>query len=190
MHIFYLINTKNVGKRWIDFIDPEENATIYLFCNANIRFSLTDVQTILSVSSKIHIIQCIPGNNSMDFFIIMKLGELLSLHKKAQFYIISGDHDFDGVITEYKRSGHRIARITQKTKQKKQCILAFAKKHRLSGEDITAILDLANKETPPYKQTLTTKLNTYLFKTHEREKATKLIKAIKSELIPQLDKQV
>ena len=42
----------------------------------------------------------------MDFFIIMKLGELLSLHKKAQFYIVSGDHDFDGVIKEYNRSGY------------------------------------------------------------------------------------
>ena len=97
MHIFYLIDTENVGKRWLDFIDPEENATIYLFCNANIKFSLTEVQTILFVSPKIHIIQCIPGKNSMDFFIIMKLGELLSLHKKAQFYIVSGDHDFDGL---------------------------------------------------------------------------------------------
>lgn len=105
MHIFYLIDTENVGKQWLDFIDPEENATIYLFCNANIKFSLTDVQTILSVSSKIHIIQCIPGKNFMDFFIIMKLGGLLSLHKKAQFYIVSGDHDFDGVIKEYNRSG-------------------------------------------------------------------------------------
>lgn len=119
MHIFYLIDTENVGKRWLDFIDPEENATIYLFCNANIKFSLTDVQTILSVSSKIHIIQCIPGKNSMDFFIIMKLGGLLSLHKKAQFYIVSGDHDFDGVIKEYSRSGYNIARITQKATTKK-----------------------------------------------------------------------
>lgn len=50
----------------------------------------------------------------------MKLGELLSLHKKAQFYIVSGNHDFDGVIKEYSRSGYNIARITQKTTTKKQ----------------------------------------------------------------------
>lgn len=111
-----LVDCENVGvDRWIPFINIGKNDRVFLFYSSGVSATvhLDALAKILnSPTSRIALVKCSAGKNSMDLCIASKCGELFNKERRPREYlIVSNDTGYDGFINTCKEQGRRISRF-------------------------------------------------------------------------------
>lgn len=106
---YYLIDTENVGDRWIDLLDKvgkKEKLIVFYTCYHSKKMEEYLVRHV----NNPHImwIECVIGNNALDYQLIGVLSYLIAKHSGATFYIYSNDKGYRGIVEHWRACGIRI----------------------------------------------------------------------------------
>lgn len=95
----YLIDTENQHDYWMKHIKSNtSNDKVILFCSVNsprVTFQLMQTLYTSFAPRQVEYVETYPGKNSQDFFIIGKLGQLITTAPKSKYYIVSEDKGYD-----------------------------------------------------------------------------------------------
>lgn len=111
----YLIDSENVADHWVGRIKLQNVLDkIIIFWSRNSKsLSIWLVGKFLEMypREQLEFIECYTGNNSMDFHIVAKLGQMTARPSKTQFVIVSDDTGYDGVINYLHDCGYSVTRL-------------------------------------------------------------------------------
>lgn len=111
----YLIDSENIADHWVGHIRLQNVLDkIIIFWSKNSKsLSIWLLDTFLEMypREQLEFIECYTGNNSMDFHIVTKLGQMTARPSKTQFVIVSDDTGYDGVINYLHDSGFSVTRL-------------------------------------------------------------------------------
>ncbi len=135
---YYLIDTENVGDRWMnlpDKIDKKDRLIVFY----TDHHSKTLEKCLMKQLHNPHIIwlECMAGNNALDYQLIGVLSYLITKHSNASFYVYSNDKDYCETVEYWKSRGIRIVQelyeVIEKKKGKKK------KKKKKKSADTAAL---------------------------------------------------
>ncbi len=113
----FLIDTENVGLRWIPLIkDMNKGDKVLIFYtdkSPNPTFAL--LHQILTSKIKVECIQCLNGSaNALDFQLVTELGRRIRNNRRNphQYIIVSGDKGFDAVVEYWSIRSYDVSRET------------------------------------------------------------------------------
>lgn len=116
---YYFIDTENVGDRWFDLMKTiKKKDRVLVFYTVNHSKGLEEVFLRQVHHPQILWLECMIGNNALDYQLIGVLSYLTVRHPKASFCIYSNDKDYDIPIDFWRERGIRISRKTLDTKKK------------------------------------------------------------------------
>lgn len=122
---YYLIDTENVGNRWFDL--PEKMGKkdrIVTFYTKHHSKHLEEYLMKQVHNPKILWLECVVGNNALDYQLIGVLSYLIARHPQASFFIYSNDKDYQSTVDFWKSRGITICQkgfeITNRKKAKKK----------------------------------------------------------------------
>jgi hypothetical protein len=118
----YLIDSENVGSTWTHLLQNDEKFELYICVTENaksLNFSLLKELTE-ERRRRIHIIECEPGKNSLDFYLSSYLGYLIGKDRHSSYIVVSQDTGYDHVIEYWKNEGYDVKRINTKPKAEKK----------------------------------------------------------------------
>lgn len=147
---YYLIDTENVGNRWFDMPKKiRRKDRIITFYTEHHSKNLEEFLMKQVHNPKILWLECIAGNNALDYQLIGVLSYLIAKHPKASFCIYSNDKDYHATVDFWKSRGIKISQkgfeITKKKKQKKK------KSKKGQGQNREINLSPEVKISPPKK---------------------------------------
>lgn len=110
-----LVDCENVGiEQWLSTVSVGKNDRVFLFYSSGVSATmhLDALSKILnSPTSRIAMVKCSAGKNSMDLCIASKCGELFNKERRPREYlIVSNDTGYDGFIKTCVEQGHKIKR--------------------------------------------------------------------------------
>lgn len=118
---YYLIDTENVGDRWLDMPGKiRRKDRIIAFYTEHHSKHLEDFLMKQVHNPKILWLECAAGNNALDYQLIGVLSYLVAKHPKASFCIYSNDKDYQSAIDFWKSRGIKICRKGFEIKNKKK----------------------------------------------------------------------
>lgn len=114
-----LVDCENVGiEQWLSSVTVGKNDRVFLFYSSGVSATmhLDALSRILnSPTSRISMVKCSAGKNSMDLCIAAKCGELFNKERHPREYlIVSNDTGYDGFIKTCVEQGHKIKRCGTK----------------------------------------------------------------------------
>ena len=105
---YYLIDTENVGDRWMDFIDEmQEEDVLVVFYSRNHSKMLEETYLKQRYNKKIRWIECLTGSNALDHQLMGVLSYLVATYTDATYSICSNDKDYQNVIDFWEQRGWR-----------------------------------------------------------------------------------
>ena len=118
---YYLIDTENVGDRWLDMPGKiRRKDRIIAFYTEHHSKHLEEFLMKQVHNPKILWLECAAGNNALDYQLIGVLSYLVAKHPKASFCIYSNDKDYQSAIDFWKSRGIKIRRKGFEIKNKKK----------------------------------------------------------------------
>ena len=96
---FYLIDTENVGDRWMDFINGmgESDVQVVFYFRNNSKL-LEETYLRQRYNKRIRWIECLTGSNALDHQLMGVLSYLVATNAEATYAICSNDLDYQNVI--------------------------------------------------------------------------------------------
>lgn len=117
---YYLIDTENVGDRWIDLIsDLEGGDILVVFYTKNHSKLLGECYLKQRYNKQIRWVECVVGNNALDQQLTGVLSYLIATHTEAGYAIYSNDKGYNSVIDFWKQRGLDIDMVGFDTEKKK-----------------------------------------------------------------------
>ncbi len=117
---YYLIDTENVGDRWIDFIGEMKEEDIFIvFYTKNHSKMLEECYLAQRYNTQIRWVECLSGNNALDYQLMGVLSYLIASHTDVKYSIYSNDKDYQDVIDFWKQRGVDINRVGFDANKKK-----------------------------------------------------------------------
>lgn len=117
---YYLIDTENVGDRWIDLIlDLEKGDILVVFYTKNHSKLLGECYLKQRYNKQIRWVECVVGNNALDQQLTGVLSYLIATHTEAGYAIYSNDKGYISVIDFWKQRGLDIDMVGFDTEKKK-----------------------------------------------------------------------
>lgn len=121
---YYLIDTENVGNRWLDMPHKiRRKDRIVTFYTENHSKHLEKFLSKQVHNPSILWLECATGENALDYQLMGVLSYLITKHPKAAFCIYSNDKDYHDAIAFWKSRGIKICqkgfKIKKKAKKKK-----------------------------------------------------------------------
>jgi len=109
---YYLIDTENVGDRWIDRIDhlKEDEILVVFYTNYHSRL-LEETYLKQRYNKQICWVECMAGSNALDYQLIGVLSYLIATHSDASYAICSNDKDYKDAINFCKERNINITRV-------------------------------------------------------------------------------
>lgn len=111
----YLIDTENQHDYWMKHIKSNtSNDKVILFCSVNsprVTFQLMQTLYTSFAPRQVEYVETYPGKNSQDFFIIGKLGQLITTAPKSKYYIVSEDKGYDAYLYSLVEQGYKTFRL-------------------------------------------------------------------------------
>ncbi len=116
---YYLIDTENVGDRWMDFIDEmQEEDVLVVFYSRNHSKMLEETYLKQRYNKKIRWIECLTGSNALDHQLMGVLSYLVATYTDATYSICSNDKDYQNVIDFWEQRGVEIGTVGFDTSRK------------------------------------------------------------------------
>ena len=135
---YYLIDTENVGDRWLDMPGKiRRKDRIIAFYTEHHSKHLEEFLMKQVHNPKILWLECAAGNNALDYQLIGVLYYLVAKHPKASFCIYSNDKDYQSAIDFWKSRGIKIRRKGFEIKNKKKNKKKKAQKGKNSVVEIS-----------------------------------------------------
>lgn len=117
---YYLIDSENVGDRWIDLIpDLESGDILVVFYTKNHSKLLGECYLKQRYNKQIRWVECVVGNNALDQQLTGVLSYLIATHGEAGYAIYSNDKGYNSVIDFWKQRGLDIDMVGFDTEKKK-----------------------------------------------------------------------
>lgn len=117
---YYLIDTENVGDRWIDLIpDLEGGDILVVFYTKNHSKLLGECYLKQRYNKQIRWVECVVGCNALDQQLTGVLSYLIATHGEAGYAIYSNDKGYNSVIDFWKQRGLDIDMVGFDTEKKK-----------------------------------------------------------------------
>lgn len=122
---YYLIDTENVGDRWFEMLRKiRKKDKIIVFYTAYHSRHLEEFLAEQVHNPKILWLECVAGNNALDYQMIGVLSYVIAKHPKASFCIYSNDKDYQKIVDTWKSRGIKISQkgfeIVSKKKKKER----------------------------------------------------------------------
>ncbi len=96
---YYLIDTENVGDRWIELIGSlKEEEILVVFYTKNHSKLLEENYLKQRYNKQIRWVECLVGTNALDHQLMGVLSYLIATHGEAGYVIFSNDTDYQNVI--------------------------------------------------------------------------------------------
>lgn len=112
--INYLIDSENVGVRWIPYLKENIKKTdrVFLFyTDASKSIPCKELETLADFIHQIKTIYCENGTpNALDFQLCSYLGYLVRIGTKSTYCILTQDKGYDAVVYFWKEKGIHIYR--------------------------------------------------------------------------------
>lgn len=118
---YYLIDTENVGDRWMDLPDKIDKKDRLIVFYTDHHSKIME-KCLLKQLHNPHIIwlECMEGNNALDYQLIGVLSYLITKHSQASFSIYSNDKDYHETVEYWKTRGIRIVQKFYEVSEKKK----------------------------------------------------------------------
>lgn len=149
---YYLIDTENVGDRWFDLLQKtKKKDRIITFYTEHHSKHLEGYLMKQVHNSRIIWLECVAGNNALDYQLMGVLSYLIAKHPKASYYIYSNDRDYQSTIDFWQSRGIAVCRKGfaikngKKTAEKKE----KKKKAPKSQKTVVEILTTAKAKKVP-----------------------------------------
>ena len=110
----YLIDSENTGKRWIKTIHGGNDEAFWVFYSQNSSsYTNEEFDYVLSNVKNLRFERTSTGQHALDFELIYRLGWLTHTDKakKHEYFVVSADKGYDGVIEKIKKEGYSATRI-------------------------------------------------------------------------------
>ena len=121
MKRYHLIDTENIGDRWIDLIKSlKKKEILVIFYTKNHSHLLEKTYLELRYHKQLRWVECVTGNSALDYQLIGVLSYLITMHPNAEYLIHSNDNDYQNAINFWKKKGKKIERVKFDTKKKKK----------------------------------------------------------------------
>lgn len=121
---YYLIDTENVGDRWIDFIENlREEEVLVVFYTKNHSKLLEENYLKQRYNQQIRWVECMVGSNALDHQLMGVLSYLIATHAEASYWIFSNDTGYQNVVDFWKQRNVNICTVgftDGKKKEKKE----------------------------------------------------------------------
>lgn len=105
---YYLIDTENVGDRWMEYIPrPEDESILVVFYTKNHSRLLEECYLKQRYNSKVRWVECVEGDNALDQQLTGVLAYLIASRPGAKYIILSNDKGFNKIADFWsKREVH------------------------------------------------------------------------------------
>ena len=208
----YLIDTENVAHHWVGKVQfsSKKDKLVMFVGPENLNLPLPELKEFLSLypANQVEFVSTLPGKNSMDFFIVSKLAEMIVTGPKSHYHVISNDSGFDPVIQGHVNRGIFVDRIPAKSEPKKEpeknkdsapapkqqkqpaqsknplkeACMVFFRKYDLNDVQAGLLADVVIKVPAPYKG-IPGALNEPLFQAvHDNNRAGQIMREAKNQL--------
>lgn len=148
---YYLIDTENVGDRWLDLPDQAGKKDHIISFYTEHHSNHLEKYLIKQVHNpKIVWLECAAGNNALDYQLIGVLSYLIAKHPKASYCIYSNDTDYQETVDFWKSRGIEIRTKGFALSEKKPN--EQKKQNKGSKQDKTNKQDKANKQNKKAKR--------------------------------------
>ena len=118
---YYLIDTENVGDRWIDFIEKlKENDILVVFYTKNHSRLLEEHYLKQRYNKQIRWVECVSGHNALDHQLAGVLSYLIATHTDAEYFVYSNDRDYQEAIELWEQKGVTVTRVGFDIRKKKK----------------------------------------------------------------------
>lgn len=110
----YLIDTENVGSKWLSLLDELEERHIIILCYTDMsgKYGLDDVQTLFEHKDALRFVKCFNGHaNALDFQLSALVGYLYHVHRETEFVIVSNDMGYCSVVDYMIGMGAKISQL-------------------------------------------------------------------------------
>lgn len=108
---YYLIDTENVGDRWFDLLQKiKKKDRIIIFYTEHHSRHLEEYLIKQIHNPRIIWLECVAGNNALDYQLIGVLSYLIAKHPESSFYIYSNDRDYQTATEFWQNRGIAVCR--------------------------------------------------------------------------------
>ncbi len=118
---YYLIDTENIGDRWFDLSAKiRKKDRIITFYTEHHSKRLEHYLLSQVRNKQILWLECMSGNNALDYQLVGVLSFLITKHPKASFCIYSNDKGYQNAVDFWKERGVVISQKSFSTADKKK----------------------------------------------------------------------
>lgn len=118
---FILVDTENVQNRWFELLRGlKEKDKIIVFYTENHSKKLQDYLEVSKGGKRLRWVECISGENALDYQLLGVLSYLVYIHPKAEYVIYSNDKGYQDVVRSWKDKGVRIRLAGFSTEKSKE----------------------------------------------------------------------
>ncbi len=112
----YFIDSENVGDSWVSLLSviSDEDELLVFYTKKSPHMNYRNVVLLMESSKKIQFIECLEGNNALDFQLSTELGFRLSNIKDDAFVIVSNDNGYNAVVKYWSSRNINVSRVTGK----------------------------------------------------------------------------
>ncbi len=111
----YFVDSENVGARWIDLMEEDQESDFLVFYTGNSpHLDYEHTIRLLNMPQKPEFICCNEGKNALDFQLASYLGYVLGSDEVKQFVILSNDTGFDSLVRFWRERDRNIERRSLK----------------------------------------------------------------------------
>lgn len=106
---FILVDTENVQNRWFELLgNLREKDKIIVFYTENHSKKLQDYLEVSKGGKRLRWVECISGEDALDYQLLGVLSYLIYIHPKADYTIYSNDKGYQDAVSHWKDKGVRI----------------------------------------------------------------------------------
>ena len=107
----YFVDSENVGARWIDLMEEDQESDFLVFYTGNSpHLDYEHTIRLLNIPKKPEFIRCNEGKNALDFQLVSYLGYVLGSDEVKEAVILSNDAGFDPLICFWRERNKTIKR--------------------------------------------------------------------------------
>lgn len=112
----YFIDSENVGDSWVSLLSviSDEDELLVFYTKKSPHMNYRNIVLLMESSKKIQFIECLEGNNALDFQLSTELGFRLSNIKDDAFVIVSNDNGYNAVVKYWSSRNINVSRVTGK----------------------------------------------------------------------------
>lgn len=198
-HVF--VDFENVNDIDLGLIEGKPMHVTMMIGKNQKKLDLSLVRQIHRLSAQVELIEVgATGRNALDMTLAFYLGKAVQKFSGSHFYIVSGDHDYDALVSHLKALQHHVARCATfanlpglpKPKKPVSKPTATAQSKPAPKVDRAAKLlerfkSTTNPSRPSTKSALSAHIKTALGKESTDGKIESLIKTLIDEKILQID---